>query len=133
MPFSPSRLITVTFWRSMTSLRPCSPSPAPLHVRFSSVSHGSISFPSTTRRRSVFVSIVEIFNMLLVQQKGGGNTAAKGKVVPSARKSLRSMRAEKKRGRLCRNCRGRLRHLSRGFDKLPRCQEGQNKASSVGK
>src|SRR6266567_5684052 len=66
---SPSRLITVTLVRSITSVRPSSELPALLHVFRNSSTHGWTRVPSTTRRRSlglslVGVSIVEILNML---------------------------------------------------------------------
>src|SRR5437868_421703 len=62
---SPSRLITVTFVRSITTFWAAGELPVSIHVFRSSSTHGRTRVPSTTSRRSRCVSMVEILNMSL--------------------------------------------------------------------
>src|ERR1700730_5855179 len=64
--FSPSWLMTVMFLRTTTNVRPSISSLAVFHAVLNSPIQGAISLPSRTNRRSVRLSITEIFSMLFL-------------------------------------------------------------------
>jgi hypothetical protein len=63
--FSPSRSIAVSCFISMTSSWPRRFALASSHALFSSAAHGAMSFPSTTSRRCLALSMQEIFSTAL--------------------------------------------------------------------
>jgi hypothetical protein len=64
--FSPSWLIAVTCFISITSSPPSNPALATSHALRSSAAQGPMSLPSRTKRRWLARSMTEIFNMRLL-------------------------------------------------------------------
>src|SRR5580692_7519085 len=73
---SPSWLIAVMCFISITSSRPLRSALAFSHALLSSAAHGAVSLPSNTKRRRVGVSMNEIFSILCLpnpHDKGNGH------------------------------------------------------------
>ena len=99
--FSPSRLMWVTFRRSITSARPRSWERAEFHVLRSSAFHGATNLPSITSLSRLWLSTTEIF--IINRRPDLGETAIQ---MPKwRRRKLLKLQVTNATERGCRSCR----------------------------
>ena len=75
--FSPSSVMAVRPFTSITRSRPSKSVVAFRHALCSSAVHGAMSLPSTTNRRCVLLSMIEIFNIVFALTRNTGKAHTK--------------------------------------------------------